>query len=508
MSMDLALSTARSGLRLLDRQMARAADDIANAGTEGHTRKILDGQSISAHGVGIGVRSGQPVRDVDLALQDAGARAGGDVVAGELRTRLLAMVETAHGRPEDGDSIAGLLSRLRAALGTSREAPEDPLRRGAVVLAAEDLAARYNGTAAAIGAARQQAHDALVEEAGAANRALAEIGALTIDIRREFAAGRPAADLEDRRDVAIARLAGSLDISVLRGRQGEVTVVARGGIVLPLGGGEAFSVAPATVAPGAYHGGAGTLPGVMLNGQDITRRLVGGRFGAAAELRDLTLPRMQAEIDLSAAHTASRFASQGLRLFTDAANAVPDVTVPYVGSAMFGFAGAIRVNPAVAANPALVRDGTHAVVALPGGPGAFLPNPAGGPAGFATLLDRVLGFTFGREAAPGAAHPPIANGALGPDGTLVSTLSGLGTLEAHGGALVATQAGARAAAEQGHGRAVALSELLAARTQARSGVDVDREVAAMVELQNAYTVNARVVATVQAMWDALFGAVR
>ena len=44
--------------------------------------------------------------------------------------------------------------------------------------------------------------------------------------------------------------------------------------------------------------------------------------------------------------------------------------------------------------------------------------------------------------------------------------------------------------------------------EARSGVDVDREVASMVELQNAYAVNARVVATVQAMWDALFGAVR
>ena len=187
---------------------------------------------------------------------------------------------------------------------------------------------------------------------------------------------------------------------------------------------------------------------------------------------------------------------------------MPDVTTPYAGSAMLGFAGVIRVNPTVAADPALVRDGTHAVAALPGGPGAFLPNPTGGPTGFATLLDRVLGFTFGREAAPGSVHPPIASGALGPDGTLVSTLSGLGTLETHGGALVAAQAGARAAAEQGQGRAVALSELLAARSQARSGVDVDREVAAMVELQNAYTVNARVVATIQAMWDALFGAVR
>jgi flagellar hook-associated protein 1 FlgK len=342
----------------------------------------------------------------------------------------------------------------------------------------------------------------------AANDALGQIGALTRDIRREIAAGRGVADLEDRRDLAIARLAQSFDITVIRGQPGEVTLVARGGIVLPLDGGPAFSIAPATLAAGAFHGGAGTLPGVLLNGQDVTRQLVGGRLAAAAELRDMTLPRMQAELDLSAAHTAARFEAQGLRLFTDGAGAVPDVTLPYAGSAMVGFAGAIRVNAAVAADPTLVRDGTHAIVATPGGATAFTPNPPGGPAGFATLLDRLLDFTFGPQVAPGAAHAPIPSGGLGPDGTLVSTLSGLTTLEAHGSALVATQSAARATAEDGRGRAVALGELLGARMQARSGVDVDREIAAMVELQNAYTINARVISTLQAMWDALFGAVR
>jgi flagellar hook-associated protein 1 FlgK len=217
---------------------------------------------------------------------------------------------------------------------------------------------------------------------------------------------------------------------------------------------------------------------------------------------------MQAELDLAAAHAAARIEAQGLRLFTDGAGAVPDVTQPYAGSAMVGFAGAIRVNPAVATNAALLRDGTHAVTATPGGPSAFTPNPAGGPAGFGVLLDRVLDFAFGAEVAAGQAQPPIAAGGLGPDGTLVSTLSGLLTLEAHAGALVATQTAARAAAEEGRGRAIALREVLDTRLQQRSGVDVDREVAAMVELQNAYAVNARIVATVQAMWDALLGAVR
>ncbi|WP_270936532.1 FlgK family flagellar hook-associated protein, partial [Falsiroseomonas oryzae] len=402
----------------------------------------------------------------------------------------------------------GRLSGLRASLATLREAPEDAIRRGAVVAAAEDLAAHFNGVAAAIGGARQAAHDALVQEAAAANAALAEIGTLTLDIRREIAAGRTAADLEDRRDRAIGRLSESLDVSVIRGGAGDVTLVARGGLVLPLDGSAAFSVASATVGAGAWHGGAGTLPGVMLGGQDVTRRIMGGRMAAAAELRDLTLPRMAAELDLSAAHTAARFEAQGLRLFTDGAGAVPDVTLPYAGSAQLGFAAAIGVNAAVAANPALVRDGTHVVVAVPGGPTAFAPNPPGGPAGFATLLDRLLDFTFGADVAAGAPQPAIPAAGLGPDGTLVSGLSGLLTLEAHGAALVTEQAAARAGAEASGERAGALRELLGARMQQRSGVDVDREVAAMVELQNAYTVNARVVATVQAMWDALFGAVR
>ncbi len=508
MSLDLAFTIARSGIRLLDRQMARAADDIANAGTEGHTRKVLNGNALTAVGDGIGVR-GQPVtRDVDIAMQAAEFRARGDEAGAALRTRLLSGVESVHGKPEDGDSLGGLISALRASLVSLREAPEDAIRRGDVVAAADRLVEHYNSVSATIGSARQQAHDALMEEAKAANAALAEIGSLTTDIRREMAAGRSTAALEDKRDLAIAKLSGSLDIFVLRGQGGDVTIVARGGMVLPIDGSATFSVQPATVGATSYHGGGGTLPGLMFGGQDVTRRVVGGRMAAAAELRDITLPRMQAELDLSAATTASRFEAQGLRLFTDNTSAVPDVTLPYAGSTMIGFAGTVQVNAVVAANPALVRDGTHVVPGSPGGPTPFTPNPAGGPDGFATLLDRVLDFTFGPEVSAGNPQATIPSGGLGPDGTLVSAVSGMVTLEAHGSALVASQAGERARAEEAMQRATSLREVLGAKLEERSGVDVDQEVAAMVELQNAYSVNARVLSTIQAMWDALFGAVR
>ena len=41
----------------------------------------------------------------------------------------------------------------------------------------------------------------------------------------------------------------------------------------------------------------------------------------------------------------------------------------------------------MAANPSLLRDGTHDVADTPGGPTDFVTNPAGGPSGFATLLN-------------------------------------------------------------------------------------------------------------------------
>jgi len=231
-------------------------------------------------------------------------------------------------------------------------------------------------------------------------------------------------------------------------------------------------------------------------------------MAAAAELRDVTLPRMQAEIDLAAAHVAQRFQAQGLTLFTDGAGTVPDITLPYPGSAQIGFAGVISVNATVIGDATLLRDGTNTIIGLPGGPTAFTPNPPGGPGGFATLLDRVLDHVFGATQAPGLAHASIAATGLGPDGSLNTPLSGITALEDYAAGLVARQSGERAEATDRRGRAAQLGEVLSGRIAERSGVDVDKEVAAMVQLQSAYGVNARVIATVQAMWDALFSAVR
>jgi flagellar hook-associated protein 1 FlgK len=495
MSLSATLSITASGLAHVQRQLAQAAQDVANAGTEGYTRKTITGLSAPRDGGGGGVVSLGPSREVDAALAAEANAARSNAAAAAARQALLEGVERAHGSTEAGDSLAGVLAALRGAFIALREAPGETLRQNEVVAAAEDVAARLNTVSSAIGEARQQAQDCMVAEVAALNAGLRETAKLDRLIRMEKAAGRSTAELEDQRDAAIGRLSESLQLRVVAQQDGGVMLVARGGLVLPLDeNSDAFSIAAATVGPSAYHGG--TLPGVMLGGVDVTNRLAGGRLAALAELRDGTLPRFQAELDQATAQTASRFEAQGLRLFTTP----PDPPI--------GFAGTIRVNEAVLAEPRLVRDGTHVVVGDPLGASAFTPNPAGGPAGFTTLLDRVLGFTFGREVAAGVAQPGFATSGLGPDGTLATSLPAFATLEAYASQLTASQAGERAAASEARSLSETLGASLEARVAERSGVDVEREMAAMVELQNAYAANARVLSTLQQMWDALQGAVR
>lgn len=509
MSLDAALIAARSGLLHTQRALAASANDVANAETVGHTKKTVAARAVQVDGAGIGVRSLAPGRDVDEALATELDARRAAAAAAEVRERLLHLIETAHGNPENGEGLGDLTAALRTGFEDLRSDPAEAGRQSALLLGAGSLVTRLNEVSAAIGDARQQAQDGIVTEVARINAALREIATLTQQIREQTALTGGAAALEDRRDAAIATLSESIEVRALKREDGNLVLVARNGMVLPLDPkADAFSTADATIGPAAYHGAGGTIPGIMLGGQDVTGSLAGGRLAEYVALRDQTLPRYQAEADLAAAQLAARFEGQGLRLFTDAQGNVPDVSQPYAGSAMVGFAGTVRVNPAVMADPSLLRDGTHAVAGSGTGPSAFAPNPAGGPSGFTALLDRILDFTFGAEAQAGVAWGAIPTGGLGPDGTLSSPFGAPATLEGYAAQVTATQTADRAAATDALAGARALAQGLEARFTQRSGVDVDAEMAAMVVLQNAYAANARVLSTVQAMWDALLGAVR
>jgi flagellar hook-associated protein 1 FlgK len=511
MSIDAALLIARSGLMHTQRALSNAADNVANAATEGYTRKRIVAEAVSVSGQGMGVRSLGPVRDVDTALVNEMNKRKSELAAAELRDSVLARIEEAHGDPAKGEGLGDLVGKLRSGFIELRHDPSQVVKQQAIVLnAAQNLATRFNDLSRVVGEARQSAHDGILAEVKQINATVREIAELTRNIVELTGAGVPTADIEDKRDLALDRLSESIGFKAVRRENGGLLLLGAGGITIPLSEkGDAFSVAPGVLAPAAYYGGAGTIPPIVLAGTDVTTLMSGGRVGEYLRLRDQTLPRYQAELDIAAVEIADRFEEEGLRLFTDPAGLVPDPNIGYAAptSTQIGFAGRIQINVEVRAEVRKLRDGTHVQPPSPAVPW-FTPNPVGGPAGFTTLIDRILTNSFGDSNSQGLSWGGFATTGLGPNGSLSSPFGMPQTIEQYGILVTAAQTSDSAAAGTAVETAKQLSDGLQARFTRQSRVDVDSEMASLIQLQNAYAANARVISTAQTMWDTLFGSVR
>ena len=525
MSIDAALLIARSGLMHTQRALSNAADNVANAETEGYTRKRIVAEAVSVNGQGMGVRSLGPVRDVDTALVNEMNKRKSELAAAELRDSVLARIEEAHGDPAKGEGLGDLVGKLRSGFIELRHDPSQVVKQQVIVLnAAQNLTDRLNDLSRVVGEARQSAHDGIVTEITKINATVRELAELTRNIVERTGAGEATADIEDKRDLALDHLSESVGFKAVRRENGGLLLLGAGGITIPLSeNGDVFSVAPGVLAPAAYYGGAGTIPPIVLAGTDVTPLMSGGRLGEYLRLRDQTLPRYQAELDVAAAEIADRFEEEGLRLFTDPAGVVPNPNVGYAAptSTQIGFAGRIQINAEVRAEVRKLRDGTHDIPAPtgspPGTPNWFTRNPAAsvgppavaaGPAGFVTLIDRILTNSFGASNSQGSNWGGFATTGLGPDGSLSSPFGMPQTIEQYGILVTATQASDSAAAGAAVETAKQLSDGLQARFTRQSRVDVDSEMASLIQLQNAYAANARVISTAQTMWDSLFGSVR
>ncbi len=512
MSLDAALGIANSGLMAVQRALAQASANVGNAQTAGYTAKTVAQQARVLDGQPAGVLTGQAQRAVDLAVVAQIGTSTSDQAAATLRERLLQGVEDAYGSVSGVDSNSSLsddINTLRGAFITLQGNPADTGAQRNAITAAGAVAGDFNRVGQAVTKARQQAQDGMVQQVAAANAALRGIGGLNRQIQLAVVHGQSTADLEDQRDQAVQTLAASISVKVIRQSDGNMLVLSQGGAMLPTDPNrDALTITPATVGPNSYYGAGGSLPGVMLGGADVTRQMTGGALGSAIELRDTTLPRTQAEADSAAAQLAYRFDQEGLTLFTNPAGAVPDMTQPYTTGGQLGFASAMQVNPAVAAAPSLVRDGTRAISTGGGGVTNFTPNAPGGPAGFTALLDNVVNYTFGTQAAAGTGWASMATTGLGPDGSLSSTINPAVTVQDYATTVASVHSAGRAAASTARDQAAGLLATLQQRFNTQSGVSVDNEMTVMIQLQQAYAANAKVVGAVQSMWDALLGTVQ
>ena len=501
MSLGSILSIASSGLANVNQQLAVVSQNVANASTPGYARETAANVDLTAGGNGYGVQTGPATAEVDNALQSALNVQNADIAGAQVRSDALASVDAAQGATGAGDDLATLVGALQDSFTTLGSDPSDQAQQASVVTAAGTLAGGIRTQAAAYATARQAAQDGLVTDVASLNTTIASIGTLSNQIVALQARGLSTADLQAQRTAQEQTAAQLGGVQFLPAANGDVTPVVGGSVVNTQAATGPFSIASATLGVGS------TAPSLLLSGANVTSQVTSGSVGARLALRDTDLPQAQAGLDEFAATLATRLNNQGLKLFTNGAGNLPVTGGVPVQAGYIGLSTGITVNPAVIASPSVVRDGTQAVAAGQGGASAFTPNPAGGPAGSTTLIDRVLQYGFGTDAQANTPQTAPNTAGLGASGSITLPYSPGTTLQSFAANLAGYQAQTAGAAQDSLTTGQTLQSTLQSKLSSETGVSVDTELSNMVVLQNAYGANAKIITAAQSMWSALLAAV-
>ncbi|AQS88030.1 flagellar hook-associated protein FlgK [Neoasaia chiangmaiensis NBRC 101099] len=499
MSLSASLSIATSGLNAAQYAMNVASQNVANAGTSGYAAETANVRARDTNGVGSGVNAGPTTLATDAPLQKALLTQNAETASLSAQNAALSAVSAVQGSTTAAAGSSGTLpdqlGNVQSAMIALVATPDSATAQQNVVAAAGNLVSTVHTLADTYQQQRQNAQDAIVGSVGSINTSLTTIGTLSTQIMRLQSQGVSTADLENQRNTVVTDLSNQLSISTQVVSNGDMSVRTADGLLLPthdidgttngaISSQWPLSTSAATVTVGAAYPGtsaANALPAVTLVGRDVTSLMRGGTLGGNIALRDTTLPTMQAQLDSFSYTLASRFQQQGIGLFSGSNGSLPsaagDATAP---DGTVGFAQDLQVSRGYAGNASALVNGSK---------------------GDTTALQNVLdgGFAGGQVSAPVSG--------LGINGNLAIGYDGAQGLVALSTSMTAAQASVISDVSGNLDTAQATQTSLSGKLGSATGVSIDREMANIVTLQNAYTANAKVVSAVQSMFQSLLNAI-
>ena len=477
MSLTVALQAALSGLRVNQFGIDLVSRNVSNATTEGYTRKTAPQTPLIVAGQGAGVEIGQVVRQVTDQLQRQ-VRAGlSDAANLSTIDDFLGRLELSFGKPGDNTSLGNKVSDLADAFRTLANSPESVTAQNEVLARAEELTTALASLSGTVQDLRNEAERGINDAVNNINGLLDDVQKINSQIVTARSAGQSTADLEDQQDRKLNDLSKLIGINYFRRDNGEITITTASGRTMLDGVAHKLQfVASAQVTAIATY--PASLNGVTLDGVDLFQtppvtppmtEVGTGRLAALADLRDRILPQAEAQLDELASVMTQQFAglTPPLELFQDGSST-------YNVANITGYAQRIKVNQAIVANPWRLRDGTAVAV-----PNTTTPSDGTLPRAVIDMFTTVQTF---------------------------SGTTGLGTqftFSQYGATFVGYQANQRQTASDRLANQDAINDALTTRLTGESGVNVDQEMALMVQLQNAYSANARVVSAIKDMLDAL-----
>ena len=485
MSLSLTLSNALSGLQANARQADQISGNVANALTEGYSRRSV----LLAENVVAGLGAGVSVSGVQRASSPAAAEARrlADAAAGRagVLSDAAGRLATSVGDPGDAGALATAATRLQEAIAAAADTPESAaLLRGAA-FAADDFAQSINRIATEVATLRTEADAAIARQVADINGALFRIKSLNREIQSRAVTGGDISALQDQRERMIREVSGQIPIRVVRRENEAVAIYAKNGGQLLDGRVYELEFTPTRVVGPNQTLANGALSGLSIDGRaydigegDGAGLFDGGALAAAFELRDRILPATGDDLDALAEDVILR--TQGLAgdptLGPGDAGLFTDEGVAYNPADRLGLALRIsvndQVNPDVGGDAFRMRDGVAAA--------------APGEVGESSVL-RALQDAFAE-----AVSAPTGSRLTGDRSTagFAAEISSFALTEA-------------AIADEGAvfeaGRATALADA----EQQLIGVDTDQELSQLLVVEQAFAANARVIRVVDELLETL-----
>ena len=487
-----AISSALSGLRLAQQGLDVTAANVANAQTEGYTRKILPQENVFLGNSGVGVRAGEIQRYVDQALlRDYRAQIGVETGL-TVRESYLARIQSFHGSSDQETNLASRLGALSSSFVTLSATPDSVTAQQVVVDQADAFAKSVNKYANFLSGLRSEVQNSISDEVSNINMYLKDVADYNKRMTQLKHVGSSTATLEDQRDSVLKKLSESIDISYFEDGDGTVVVQTKDGKTLA-------DLQPYLLsfnANGMTYNSAypDTLSGVTVNGgaginYDLASpsAQTGGRLGALLKLRDNEIPSYIGQIDELAHKVAARFEAQGLTLFTDNNGGVPFNTP----ASYAGFALNIQVNPAVANDPKRVQQGTT---------GWAIDT------GSTEVINKIINYTFGRYAdASGTPHPGFNMENNGPGGksSFVGLIGADTSLDEFTRAILSRQAEQHSLVSTSLTNEKSYKQDVQKRLLDGSSVNTDEEMARLIELQKHYSASAKMIGALDDLFKEL-----
>lgn len=495
MGLNDSLSIAYSGLSSVQYAISVSSQNTANANTNGYIREQPNVISSISGNIASGVRNSTTTLSINNQIQNAIYKQNSKVSELDTLNNTLSTIASMQGStstdPGKSGSLPDQLGNLRASLITLSSSSSNSSYQNDVVQKAINFSQSVNQMSETIQQQRQISQDNIVSTVSNINTDLSTIGSLSKQIMGMKNLGKDTADLENQRFTALSSLSEELSVNWSISERGDMNITTKTGLSLPTHipdqedtknfpiSTSAASISESCAYPGQKD--TNSIPGIILNGQDITKNLQGGRIGGNIKLRDTVLPTMQAQLDSLAATVANRFQSAGIPIFSgqdqvDISSASSQNNVYPKG--IIGFSQQISVPNKYQQNASLLfNDPTNSSVA--------------------NIISNVFD----------SIEPIASSVGIGLNKDLSTGYSGNLSLIDLSSSLIDNQASISNNIANSLSFNQDTKNNFFKQFSTTSGVSLEKEMSNIVSLQNSYSANAKVISYVQSMFTSLISAI-